>query len=135
METENLKMIRWKQRFENFEKSYSLLEENFKKENLSELERAGLIQFFEMTIELSWKLMKDYLESEEIIVKSPRDAIKQSLSISLIEDGELWLEALESRNLTTHTYDDEIAEKMQKNIQKKYFYILQNLYLKLSKEI
>ena len=50
METENLKMIRWKQRFENFEKSYSLLEENFKKENLSELERAGLIQFFEMTI-------------------------------------------------------------------------------------
>ncbi len=84
METENLKIIRWKQRFENFEKSYSLLEENFKKENLSELERAGLIQFFEMTI---------------------------------------------------HTYDDEIAERMQKNIQKKNFYILQNLYLKLSKEI
>ncbi len=49
----NQKDIRWKQRFQNFEKAFQLLEKAVKIENLSELERGGLIQFFEMTFELS----------------------------------------------------------------------------------
>ncbi len=132
---ENLKEIRWRQRFEHFEKAYKLLEENFNKENLSELERAGLIQFFESTIELSWKVIKDYLEAQEIYVKSPREAIKQGFQISLIENADIWLEALDDRNLTVHTYDGEIAEKIHKDIQQKYFLEIKKLYQKLSKEL
>ena len=67
---ENLKEIRWKQRFENFDKSYKLLKKYSYKPIVTELERAGIIQFFEMTFELAWKVLKDYLESEGYMVKS-----------------------------------------------------------------
>lgn len=78
----DLKEIRWKQRFENFNKSYTLLDRYSKREDLSELEQAGLIQFFEMTFELAWKVLKDYLESEGYIVKSPRETIKQDFKMT-----------------------------------------------------
>lgn len=57
----------------------------------SVIERAGMIQFFEMTFELAWKLLKDYQEEEGFIVKSPRDAIKQAFQYQLIKNGQAWL--------------------------------------------
>ncbi|WP_294377501.1 nucleotidyltransferase substrate binding protein [uncultured Clostridium sp.] len=62
-----LKEIRWKQRFENFEKTYKLLEKYSEQTITNELEKAGIIQFFEMAFELAWKVLKDYLESEGYI--------------------------------------------------------------------
>ena len=62
----NKKDIRWRQRFENFENAYALLEKYIDTKNPDELDRAGIIQFFEMAFELAWKLMKDYLESQDI---------------------------------------------------------------------
>lgn len=75
---DNLKDIRWKQRFENFEKSYKLLKKYSNQAITTELERAGIIQFFGMSFELVWKVLKDYLESEEYVVKSPRETVKQA---------------------------------------------------------
>ncbi len=72
--------IRWKQRFENFEKAYRLLERALEISNPSEAERAGLIQFFEMAFELSWKLMRDYLQEQGFTINSPKQAIKQALA-------------------------------------------------------
>ena len=100
-----LKDIRWKQRFENFNKVYILLEKYSKEQNLSELEQAGIIQFFEVTFELAWKVLKDYLEKDGFIVKSPRETIKQAFQNDLINDGHIWIEALANRNLTTHTIE------------------------------
>lgn len=129
---ESFKDIRWRQRFENFEKTYKLLEKYSKEEIKSELEKAGIIQFFEMTFELAWKVLKDYLEAQGFIVKSPRETIKQAFQIGIIEDGHLWIEALSKRNLTTHTYDEALAAKFVEEIQQVYFPIFKSLYEKLS---
>jgi nucleotidyltransferase substrate binding protein (TIGR01987 family) len=128
------KDIRWRQRFENFERSYKLLERYSKEDIKTELERAGIIQFFEMTVDLSWKVLKDYLEAQGYIVKSPRDSIKQAYQIDLIDDGHVWLDALSKRNLTTHTYDEALAEKFVEEIRQLYFPAMKKLYERLSEE-
>lgn len=128
------KEVRWKQRFENFEKSFLLLEKYSKQNIQTELERAGIIQFFEMTFELAWKVLKDYLEAQGYEVKSPRETIKQAFQMGLIEDGHVWLDALSSRNLTSHTYDEAVAEKLVNEIKQKYYPAIQSIYEKLLKE-
>ncbi len=95
--------IRWIQRFQNFEKTFLLLQETLQIKNPSVAERAGLIQFFEMTFELAWKLLKDYEEEEGFTVKSPRDAIKQAFQANIITAGHTWIDALTDRNLITHS--------------------------------
>lgn len=132
---ENLKEVRWKERFENFEKSYKLLKKYSTKPITTELERAGIIQFFEMTFELAWKVLKDYLESEGYIVKSPRETVKQAFQIGLIDNGHVWIDALSNRNLTTYTYDEELAEKMTKEILMAYLPELESMHHRLSGEL
>lgn len=119
---------RWQQRFENFKRAYALLESVIDHDNLTDVERAGLIKFFEMTFELAWKLLKDYLGAEGYDVKSPRGAIKQAFQIGLIEDGQTWLIALEDRNLITHTYNEETAKKVERSIKKNYEPLMRSLY-------
>ena len=132
---DNLKDIRWKQRFENFDKSYKLLNKYAKQPITTELERAGIIQFFEMTFELAWKVLKDYLEAQEYLVKSPRETVKQAFQIGLIDNGHIWMDALSNRNLTTHTYDEELANKMTNEIITMYLPELDKMYEKLYKEL
>lgn len=131
---DELKDIRWKQRFENFNKSYMLLEKYSQKSNLNELEQAGIIKFFEMTFEIAWKVLKDYLEKDGFMVKSPREAIKQAFQNDLINDGHIWIEALANRSLTIHTYDSELLSKMVKEIVDKYFPEIKMMHDKLENE-
>ena len=98
--------IRWKQRFENLQSAYQLLQEAQNENKLtpdSKLIRVALIKAFEMTFELSWKTMKDYLAFNGIDVKFPRDIIKQAFTNDMITNGQLWIDMLEERNLITHT--------------------------------
>lgn len=122
------KDIRWKQRFQNFEKAFQLLEKALAIENPSEVELGGIIQFYEMAFELAWKLMKDYLDEQGFQVTTPRQSIKQSFQIGLIADGHVWIDALVDRNLTTHTYDEDTAMKVVSKIREAYFPALQQLY-------
>jgi len=122
--------IRYKQRFENFEKSFLLLKNAIDIKNPSIIEKAGIIQFFEITFELSWKLMKDYLEYLGYQVKSPREAIKTAYSIELINNGDKWLKMLMDRNLTTHTYDEDNSEEIYEKIKNDYFSLLKDLHEK-----
>ncbi len=104
-------------------------------ENMDELDRAGIIQFFEMAFELSWKVLKDFLEYNGYIVKSPREAIKLSFQLELINNGELWLKALEDRNLTVHTYDENTAIEITKRIKDVYLPELDKFYENMLKEL
>jgi len=120
--------IRWKQRFENFKKSLAHLSEAVEIEDPGIIQQAGTIQFFEMSFELAWKTLKDYLEEEGFSdIKSPKATIKKSFEISLIKDGHTWLEALENRNLAAHTYDEETANEIYELICNSYFPLLDNL--------
>jgi len=127
------KEIRWKQRFQNFESAYQKLEKAAGQESYSEMERAGLIQFFEFTFELAWKTLKDYLESEGYVTKSPKETLKQAFQIGLLADGHTWMDALEDRNLLAHTYDEKTSLKVQGLIKKKYFPAMKSLYQALKK--
>jgi len=120
--------IRWIQRFSNFERAFLLLQEALKIGHPSIIERAGLIQFFEMTFELSWKLLKDYEEAEGFIVKTPREAIKQAFQSGLISNGHDWIDALQDRNLTAHTYNENTAIAVESKIRDKYFQLLLEIY-------
>ena len=132
---DEFKDIRWKQRFENFNKSYSLLDKYSTKTKLSELEQAGIIQFFEMTFELGWKVLTDYLESDGYIVESPRETINQAFQNEIINDGHIWMDALSVRNSTTYTYDENLANKMVNDIVNVYFPELKKMHDKLEEEV
>ncbi len=88
-----------------------------------------------MTFELAYKVLKDYLESEGYMVKSPRETVKQAFQINLIDNGHVWIDALSNRNLTTHTYDEEVANKITNEILNAYLPQLEKMYEKLSKEL
>ena len=127
--------IRWKYRFDNFTKAYIVLEKSLKISSPSEVEQAGVIQFYEMTFELAWKTLKDYLQEEGFEVKSPKATIKQAIQIEFIDDPYAWLDALEDRNLTAHTYDQETANRVYSSIKKIYFPLIKKLYNTLNNEL
>ena len=129
----NQEDIRWKQRFSNFNKSLLLLENALKIEQPDVLQKAGIVQFFEMCCELSWKVMKDYLEDQGFTeIGTPRNAIKKSFEIGLIEDGHAWMDLLVDRNLSVHTYDEEKANNLDLLIHTKYIQLFQHLKTSLS---
>ena len=127
--------IRWKQRYQQFSRAFSLLRDAMAVDSPTVLERAGIIQFFEMAFELSWKLLKDYLEAEGYNVGSPREAIKQAFQIGLIENGHEWMAALSDRNLTTHTYNEATAQAVEKKIRDSYYPLLQQLHRRFSRKV
>jgi nucleotidyltransferase substrate binding protein (TIGR01987 family) len=121
--------IRWKQRFNNFEKTLAYLEDAIKITNPDFTHKAGIIQLFEISFELSWNVLKDYLEEQGFSeLKYPRESIKKAFETGLIQDGHLWLTALKNRNLTAHTYDEEMADKVVADIKQNYFPMLTQLY-------
>jgi nucleotidyltransferase substrate binding protein (TIGR01987 family) len=125
--------IRWKQRFSNFEKAILKLSEVIeKKEKLSDLEKEGLIQRFEFTHELSWNVMKDYLIYDGIqnIIGS-RSAVREAFNKNLITEGQIWMDMIESRNKTSHTYVETILESEYENITKKYYPELLKFHIKM----
>ena len=127
--------IRWKQRFNNFEKSLKFLKDAVSRSELSDLEKAGVIQTYEFTFELAWETVKDYLEEKGISAKFPRDTIKEGFRYEILEDGDLWIDMLEKRNLMSHAYDEAKAEIAYKLIINEYFKMLEQLYNKLKEEL
>ena len=126
--------IRWRQRYQNFHRAFSLLKQALTIDEPSEVERAGMIQFFEMSFELGWKLLADYLKAEGYSPRSPRESIKTAFQAKLIEDGTTWLQALEDRNLTVHTYDEGTARRVETMIRERYFPFLISLNARFAGE-
>lgn len=96
-----------------------------------ELQRDGVIKRFEFTFELLWKTLKIYLENQGIIVRSPRESLKEAFKLNLIEDEKVFLDMLKDRNETTHIYDKETADKIFNRIKSDYISAIENVVKKL----
>ncbi len=122
---------RWQERYETFDRAFNQLRAAVAKPAYSELERAGLIQVFEYTFELAWKLMRDYcLENGYDELNSPRAAIQKGVLAELVSeaDGYEWLDALKQRNLLAHTYDEATSLTAETLIKQRYFPITERLW-------
>lgn len=111
--------IRWELRFENFKLANKNLHETvdcIKNEGLNKVYTMAIIQAFEMSFELAWKTMKDFLEYNGTSTENPRSAIKESFAQNIITDGQIWIEMMEARNKTSHTYKQEFAKQTAESI-------------------
>ncbi|MBT3394303.1 MAG: nucleotidyltransferase [Waddliaceae bacterium] len=117
--------IRWIQRFNNFGKAYTQLKqavELSRERPLSELEQQGLIQCFKYTHELAWKTLKDFLEnSGNEKIYGSKDATREAFKLGLINDGDIWMSMIKSRNQTSHTYNRDAADEIVAVIIGSYF--------------
>jgi len=124
--------IRWKQRFQNFDRGFVLLRQALEGEpdTLSMLEKEGVIQRFEYTFELAWKTVKDYLEDGGLVISpvTPRQVIKEAFAAKVIADGEVWVNMLDHRNLLSHTYDSSVFEQAVEAIAARYLPAMAKLH-------
>lgn len=114
---ENRQDIRWKQRFKNFAVAIELLSEAVEREHLSELERSGLVQRFEFTVELAWKTLKDVLEEDGFNVSSPKGVFRRAMESGYIGDIQPFLDALAIRNRLSHDYSGKFLDEYEPEIR------------------
>ena len=123
------KDVRWIQRAKNYEKAFLRLKEAMEMEELNELERNGLIHRFEFTIELAWKVMKDYLEHQGFDFKpSPKETIRLGQQSEYIDYAQELLDGLLIRNELTHDYDGKKFETFEQQLREETYPALEKLY-------
>jgi nucleotidyltransferase substrate binding protein (TIGR01987 family) len=131
----NAEDIRWIRRFTHFVKALSQLKEAVelaRQRPLSRLEDQGMIQAFEFTHELAWNTLKDFLENRGVQdLYGSKDATRAAFKAGLIENGEAWMDMIQSRNLTSHTYDEAAAAQIVSAIRNIYFAEFEALRVKL----
>jgi nucleotidyltransferase substrate binding protein (TIGR01987 family) len=118
---------RWKQRYANFTQALDRLDLYAAQKTLTELEEPGFIQTFEFVCELAWKTIKDFYEdqgidavSETLSIQGSKDAVRLAVQRGLIRNGKTWFRLLEDRNLTSHTYHEELAKQVAERIRNEY---------------
>ena len=124
-----IKDIRWRQRFQNFEKAFLFFSSAQEMKSFTPIETSGLVQAFEFTFELGWKTIKDYLYEQGIETNSPREALKEGFAANIIKDGHTWFDMLEKRNELTHTYNEDVARKAIEVIKNNYYPAINQVYL------
>lgn len=122
---------RWRQRRESFARALDLLREALAipGDELSDLEREGLVQRFHYTFELAWQVLADRLEREGVALDAatPRRAVREAFAAGLLDDGQLWFDMIADRNRTVHTYDETRLEAVVANVRARYFAAFETL--------
>lgn len=117
--------IRWQQRYSNYKKALSNLMEAIdlmSQRPLTNLEKQGVVQAFEFTHELSWKMIKDFFESQgNAVIYGSKDATREAFKFGLIKDGDVWMRMIKSRNITSHTYDEKTVDEIVESVFGEYY--------------
>ncbi len=127
--------LRWKQRFEHYTKALEQLEMAnvlYQTRTLSTLESQGVIQVFEVTQELSWKVLKDFLEFQGYDeIYGSKNAIRIAFNVGLLQNAEVWMDMIKSRNLMSHTYDEQEMLRIVELIFSEYRAEFETLKIKM----
>ena len=127
--------IRWKQRFQNFEKAFLSLQQAIQQGELNELERNGLIQRFEFTIDMAWKVTKDFLEEKGFAFKpSPKETFRLAQQAGYLDYAQQLIDGLDIRNELSHDYNCQKFEESETELRYCIFPTLNKLYLFLQNE-
>lgn len=123
--------IRWKQRFNNYQKAFQNLSAAVtlaEQRPLSDLEQQGLIQSFECTHELAWNVLKDFLEEEGFTdIIGLKSATRKSFERGLIANGQAWMDMIRDRNLSSHTYNPQTAQDIVDHILNEFYPALKTM--------
>mgnify|MGYP002654944223 FL=1 len=122
--------IRWKQRFDNLNRALAQLQSALEAHQAmpeNELIVIALIKAYEFSFELSWKTLKDLLAWNGVDARLPREVLKQAFATGLLDEGQIWIDMLEQRNLMAHTYDQARALQAAELITSHYWPHLQRL--------
>ncbi|MDP2570789.1 nucleotidyltransferase substrate binding protein [Vibrio penaeicida] len=126
--------IRWIQRLQNWNRALTQLNKFMQRDSLNELEEQGLIQSFEYNHELAWKTQKDYLEDQGYDeLYGSKNVARKAFEVGLINSGDVWLNMIKSRNLSSHTYNQDVTQEIINAITDDYFEHFCDLNQKLNK--
>ncbi len=117
-------MSRLSERIENFNKAFDMFERTYNlylsnKEN--EAYQLAIAQGFEIIFELSWKVMKDYLESKGILTVTPKESIKQAFAANILPNAQIWIDMIKDRNFSSHEYNFKHMSEILEKIEKLYY--------------
>ncbi|MCB1556293.1 MAG: nucleotidyltransferase substrate binding protein [Alphaproteobacteria bacterium] len=123
---------RWVYRFDNYKRAFGLLREAIEimeTRELTALEKEGIVQRFEYTWELAWKVIKDYLEREGVVLDkvTPASVIRAAFAARVITNGEGWMKALDARNQMSHVYNMKSFEAVIEDIRTLYLGLFDEL--------
>lgn len=130
--------VRWKQRFQNFDRAFVLLREALERgpTALNQLEKEGVVQRFEYCFELAWKTVKDYLEESGMVFSTvtPRQVLKDAFAAKVLAEGQVWMDMLDHRNLLSHTYSQANFERAVEAVHQSYLPAFERLHDFLQEE-
>lgn len=122
---------RWKERLSTYDHAMKRLAEVVEmhhQRGLNEFEKDSLIKRFEFTYEMAWKLMMSYEKENGIVqILGSKDVVRHALALSLINNGEAWLDMIDARNKTAHVYDDVMATDIVDEIVFTYYPLMVEL--------
>lgn len=131
---------RWVYRFDNYKRAFVLLREAIEimdERELTQLEKEGVIQRFEYTWELAWKVLKDYLAHEGVILDkiTPASVLRAAFAAKIIKDGDMWMKALDARNKMSHVYNLKKFEEVIEEIRRFYLALFDDLFFSMMENI
>lgn len=127
---------RWMERLSVFGKALDRLSDVVqisRQHPLNEFERDSLIKRFEFSYEMAWKLMMSYEKDNGVVqLLGSKDVVRQAVSMSLIDNGEAWMDMIDVRNRTSHVYDEEMAVDVTDDIIFTHYPLLMDLRDKMT---
>lgn len=122
--------------YETFKKAFFKLKEFVDTDNGSEKDRSAIINAYQYTFELFWKVLQKYMQQLEMLDElGPGSVIRTAFQYQIIDEGPKYMAMLKNRNLITHTYKEDVAEEIYNGIKKEYIDLFEDFIKDFDKRI